>query len=228
MAELTPRDIERVKRFLDSISPEQERPPTVLESGVGGPGVNIPLYRLTDSKFFPRYQFSEYPKSLNRSATEADVSAFAVAHRFVDTGSRELSYTRAPLQLGQLVPYPATQIDVAEGYAEKPGDGIVFKDAEHEAKWYARNTPPEMPKPALSVSDLVTNGDAPPRRRRSKHKKRNVKAPSKHLVPPDSLTKEERLAWDKRPAAEQAAIIKRELEASELGDADDAGGGVAI
>src|SRR5258708_36164209 len=101
---LTDSEVRKLKTFLDQMAPQSERPLTVVESG--GPAL-IPLTRFTDPRYFPAYSYQAYPRALNRPAIQADLDKHLVEHRFVDTGTRELSYTRAPMQLGQLVPHPA-------------------------------------------------------------------------------------------------------------------------
>ncbi len=156
--QLSPQDIARVKAFLDQISPVQSRQLTVLESGRGGPGINIPLAWDTNPANFPRYEFREYPKMLLKKATQADVDAWKAKHRMVDTRTGEASWPCAAPNVGDMIPVSATNNHVASGFANQAGDPLIMQSKEQEDEFfgcYPEAKTIDVSLSALGVGNLV-------------------------------------------------------------------------
>jgi len=135
--QLTEADLARVKAFLDQISPAPARKLTVQESGVGGPGINIPLTPQTDRANFPPWQMREYPKMLTKIATPDDASLWIKGHKPEDG--------HPVIREGDLIPVYATQKHVRLGFAKVAGDPIIIDSKDQEDEFFGLY--PEHAKP---------------------------------------------------------------------------------
>jgi hypothetical protein len=156
MAQLTPEQLSRVLAFLDQISPVQKRQLTVLESGRGGPGINIPLAWDTNPANFPRYEFRDYPKMLVRRATAADIADWK-QRKAVD----QSQVLGAPpcIEKGKesWLPMLATNEHVQNGFASSVGEPLIMQSKEQEEEFFGQHPEAKTVDIPLSagVGDLV-------------------------------------------------------------------------
>jgi hypothetical protein len=163
-AQLSQADLARIHQFLDQISPVSKRPLTVMESGRGGPGINIPLTPDTDGSKFPRWEYIEYPKMLVRKATKEDVEEWR-KRRAIDDSHALPAPPCVEKGKESIVPILATIDHVMAGFAHAVGTPLIMQTAEQEQEFFGVYPPEpktiDVPLAPPAVGELVQSVPVP-------------------------------------------------------------------